>query len=158
MSSESWRAILNQALKANTRTAVLGIEIVRVLQELLPAQNHLLLIEAGSAPENVLGVLRRFQPEFVLLIDAAQLDVPSGTIGWIDWQMVDGMSASSHTLPFSALAHYLRQEYGCTVALLGIQPTTSDLCSNLSVQAQAAKTAVVNAFAEAVELKLPQAR
>ena len=40
-------------------------------------------MEAGPAPENFTGPLRRFRPDLVLLVDAAQMDAEPGTIGWL---------------------------------------------------------------------------
>lgn len=82
---------------------------------------NLLVIEAGAAPENFTGPLRRFQPDLVLLIDAADLDSTPGTIEWIDIQDADGLSASTHTLPPSVFATFLINELNCQVAVMGIQ-------------------------------------
>lgn len=83
---------------------------------------HVVVIEAGVAPENVTAELRRFAPHIVILIDAAQMDAAPGAVNWIDWDSTTGMSASSHSLPLSMLARYLTLEIGCAVHLLGIQP------------------------------------
>jgi hydrogenase 3 maturation protease len=85
---------------------------------------ELLVIEAGMAPEAFTGPLRRFAPDLVLMVDAAQLGEPPGTVRWFDWPEAEGLSASTHTLPPSVLAQYLVRELRCTVVLVGIQPTT----------------------------------
>ena len=101
-----------------------------------------LLINGGSAPENVTGALRRFHPDLVVLVDAAQMDEDAGTIRWLDWQQTRGLSASTHSLPPYMLALYLNHELGCEVALLGIQPQTNQVDQPLSlVAAQAAAEA-----------------
>jgi hydrogenase 3 maturation protease len=100
--------------------------------------SHVLVIEAGQAPENITADLRRFQPQVVLLIDAAQLDAGPGDIVWIPWETTSGMSASSHSLPLSMLARYLTLEFACTVHLLGIQPAWNEPGAHLSTAVQAA--------------------
>lgn len=92
----------------------------------------LLVIEAGAAPENFTGPLRRFHPDLVLLVDAADFDELPGSLAWIDWQDADGMSASSHTLPPSLLVKYLMGELGCRFGMVGIQPQHLEFTEPLS--------------------------
>jgi hydrogenase maturation protease HycI len=101
-----------------------GVALARAMQEQYNSngRDDVLVIEAGPAPENCSGLLRRFRPDLVLLVDAAYLDARPGTVRWLDWQDTVGFSASTHTLPLHLLATYLTSELGCEVALLGIQP------------------------------------
>lgn len=82
----------------------------------------LLLVEAGLAPENFTGVLRRFAPDAVLLIDAAQMGMAAGAVDCVNWQDSEGYGASTHTLPPSTIADFLVREMGCRVSIIGIQP------------------------------------
>ena len=100
--------------------------------------SNLLILEGGPAPENQTGTLRAFQPDLVLFIDAAHLEEAPGTIQFIPLESIDGMSASSHSLPLSMLARYIIQELGCQVEVLGIQPAQNEICSELSSLVQAA--------------------
>jgi hydrogenase 3 maturation protease len=90
-------------------------------------------MDAGHAPENSTAELRRFAPETVLLIDAAAMDEPPGTIRCIDMEEMDGMSASTHSLPLSLLARYLTLDLKCEVTLLGIQPQSNDVGEGLTL-------------------------
>jgi hydrogenase 3 maturation protease len=99
---------------------------------------NILVIEGGLAPENNTGAIRAFRPDLVLLIDAAHMDEPPGTIQWIPLDVIDGMSASSHSLPLSLLASYLNGDLGCDVVVLGIQPEQNELDSELSLSVRAA--------------------
>ncbi len=100
--------------------------------------DNLLIIEGGPAPENVTGQIRAFHPDLVILVDAAHIDEPPGAIQWIPLESIDGMSASSHSLPLSMLASYLTAEIGCEVSVLGIQPAQNEIGSNLSPSVQTA--------------------
>jgi Ni,Fe-hydrogenase maturation factor len=42
------------------------------------------------------------------------------------------MSASTHSLPLSLLARYLKLELSCTVAILGIQALSNEVGENVS--------------------------
>jgi hydrogenase maturation protease HycI len=106
-----------------------GVMVVRGLsgRENRAGRETLLLIDAGTAPENHTGALRRFQPGLVLLIDAAQMNLAPGEIrafdaAALDSGMIDGFSASTHTLPLSLVTQYVTAELGADVLLIGIQP------------------------------------
>ena len=117
-----------------------GLMVARALldDERVASASHLLIVDGGPAPENHTGKIRAFQPEFVLFIDAAQMDESPGTIQWIPLDAIDGMSASSHSLPLSMLARYLTLEIGCEVAVLGIQPGQNEISAELSPPVHAA--------------------
>jgi len=135
---------LNQQ-SAKQRTAIVGIgNLLRsddaagilVARGLMNSQslldsNIVLVIDAGQAPENRTADLRRFAPKVILLIDAAEIGEMPGTIHWIEVDELEGMSASTHTLPLS-IAQYLTLELNCKIALLGIQPKSNDIRETIS--------------------------
>jgi hydrogenase 3 maturation protease len=92
-----------------------------------PALFSLLVVEAAHAPENCIGAIRRFAPALVVLVDAAEMGDPPGTIRWLDWRDADGLDASTHALSASMLARYLIAELFCEVAVIGIQPQDTSL-------------------------------
>jgi hydrogenase 3 maturation protease len=103
----------------------------------------LYIVEAGLSPEAFTGPLRRFQPELVVLVDAAELGEPPGSVAWFDWFQADGMSASTHTLPPTVLAQFLMREIGCAVILIGIQPKCLALESGISKEVKRAVHQVI---------------
>ena len=165
ISNNSWQISLSQLLQQLTsesgeppRVAIVGIGnqmrnddaagmlVAREIQHRAQAADagHLLIIQAGHAPENVTGELRSFAPNLILLIDAAEMgDVP-GAICWIPIQSIEGMSASTHSLPLSMLARYLTLDLNCMVAIIGIQPKSNDFGEIVSAE-------VSNAIDEIVE-------
>lgn len=168
MSNPSWltqmQASLNRLKQAKTtpRIALLGvghplngddaagIAIARALSAALPAQEHVQVLEGGSAPENQTGPLRAFGPDLVVFIDAAQMDAEPGAVRWLDWRDTTGLSASTHTLPPYVLAKFLVAELGCEVVLLGIQPARNAIAAPLSDTMQAAVDAVTRALTAAL--------
>ena len=106
--------------------------------------DRVLIIEAGHAPENRTGELRRFAPDLVLIVDAADMGEPPGTIQWIPEEFIDGMSASTHSLPLSILARFLRMDLPCSVAVLGIQINANEIGENMSGQVLQAVHEVVD--------------
>jgi hydrogenase 3 maturation protease len=122
-----------------------GAFVARVLNDQKQAVNgshqliyDLLVIDAGQAPENITGDLRAFRPGMILFIDAADMGEAPGTIRWIAMDEIDGMSASTHRMPISMLAGYLELELGCDIVLLGIQPASTEMGEELSVQVRSA--------------------
>ena len=120
-----------------------GVTVARALQTLIATSDRadrssaVLVIDAGPVPENHTGVLRRFRPDLVLLIDAAQMDGSPGTVRWVAWQNTSGFSASTHTLPPYILADYLTAELGGEIVLIGIQPADTSIGGPLSPAVQA---------------------
>jgi hydrogenase maturation protease HycI len=153
MSLPSWANSLSQTLNRLSeerplRLALLGIghELrgddaagLAVAAGIRPfVRENFLVIEAGHAPENHTGTVRRFAPTLVLLIDAAQMNEAPGTIRWLDINDITGMSVSSHTLPLHMLARFLQAELGCEVAFLGIQPADTTLGVGVSPKVKTA--------------------
>lgn len=162
---DTWKASLNQLLNQRRvelgrlpRIAVLGVGnswrsedaagllVARALStcECAAHPDRFLSIEAGPAPENRTAELRKFTPEVVLIIDAAEMGETPGTIRWIAAEEIDGMSASTHSLPLSMLAHYLELELDCDIRFLGIQVGSNEVGETVSAKVlQAVHEAVV---------------
>lgn len=126
-----------------------GIAAVRALLPRLAGQEHVLVLDTGAAPENYTGPVRRFRPDLIVLIDAAQMNEPPGTIRWLDWTETDGLSASTHTLPPFVLAKFLISDLHCDLGLVGIQPASNQMTDpiTLSPVVQAAIEEVVATIA-----------
>lgn len=170
MSKPCWQNSLTKKLRSlsqpdrSTRVAIVGIgnelrgddaagvRVARTLQSTAGADRDppLLIIDAGAAPENFTGLLRRFDPDLVLLIDAAQMNEAPGSIRWIAWQETSGLSASTHTLPLYMLSQYLVTELACDVALIGIQPQGNEFGASLSLEVQQA----VDEIVQTLEIRL----
>jgi hydrogenase 3 maturation protease len=80
-----------------------------------------LALDAGIAPENVGGALRRFQPDVVLMVDAADMGESPGAVRRLAEDQILGCSASTHTVPLGLVARYLSESLGCEVRVLGLQ-------------------------------------
>lgn len=133
-----------------------GSVVARLLIPHLSGRENVLVIDGGAAPENCTGPLRRFRPDLVLLVDAAQMDAPPGAVRWLDWSAIDGLSASTHTLPPSLLARYLVAETGCTLAVIGIQPAGNAFGAPLTPPVQAAVTEIVDVLRRELGREAPE--
>jgi hydrogenase maturation protease HycI len=80
-----------------------------------------LALDVGVAPENAGGVLRRFKPDVVLIVDAAHMAETPGALRRLLEDDILGCSASTHTVPLGLVARYLSESIGCEVRVLGLQ-------------------------------------
>ncbi len=81
-----------------------------------------------------------------MLVDAAEMGGRIGDVRWLDGEEIDGVSASTHTLPVSMLARFLQSELHCRVSLLGIQPGDTELGAEVSDPVELAVREVVAAL------------
>ncbi|MBZ0303057.1 MAG: hydrogenase maturation peptidase HycI, partial [Anaerolineae bacterium] len=150
MSNHSWDVSLQQAIrranKPRPRIAVVGIGhelrgddaagimIARGLQRV--SSPTLIVVDAGPAPENFTGLLRALAPDVVLLVDAAQMQEPPGTVRLLAIDGAQPDSASTHTLSLHLLANFLRATLDGDILLLGIQPEQDSFGTGLSSAVQ----------------------
>jgi len=132
MSDEScWDGIRN-ALAGAVRVAVIGIgdecspvdrlgmETARSLRDAgLPREGVFL---AGTVPESITAPVRRYRPDHILLLDAADMGVRPGTLAVVSPETIRGTLVSTHSLPLSAVMEYLAADTSAPVTLIGIQP------------------------------------
>jgi hydrogenase 3 maturation protease len=169
-SKNSWKEPLSKTLRKSCKVALVGVGqelrgddaagviIIRRLMDSppkttspsgTPATNgnspreELFLFEAGLLPEAAAGPLRRYQPEWVVFIDSAEMGEQPGTIRWLDPLQAEGFTGSTHTFPIGGLSKYLASELGCRVAILGIQPKNLEFDSPVSEEVERAMEEIV---------------
>jgi len=108
-----------------------GMEVVRRLRGVLKSPN-VFLVEGGVAPENFTSQIRRFKPSHVIFIDATDFGAEPGEVVMAEPEAITGEFVSTHTMPLSILAKYLREQTGAKIALLGIQPARAQMGSEMS--------------------------
>jgi hydrogenase 3 maturation protease len=133
----AWQEQLAHFLAGGHRFAVLGIgsvmraddaagsHIIRLLGKMVSSP-QLLLLDGAAAPENCTGVIRHFQPDRLLIIDAAHMGLSPGEAAIVNLTTTGGLPISTHRLPLPVLAGYLNQEAGCGLLIIGIQPATTE--------------------------------
>ncbi|ARB86791.1 MULTISPECIES: hydrogenase maturation peptidase HycI [Yersinia] len=81
------------------------------------------VIDGGSAPENVVHRIRALQPTRLVIVDAADMELPPGEIRIIDPERIAEMFImSTHNLPLNFLIDQLKEDIS-EVIFVGIQPT-----------------------------------
>lgn len=90
------------------------------------------VVDGGQMPEDYLSVIRRMQPDVLLLVDAAQMNLEPGEIRSLtEEDVATDFLVTTHSLPISFLLQDLRKSCG-TVVFLGIQPAHMDFCGALT--------------------------
>lgn len=95
-------------------------------------------IDGGQMPEDQLAVVRRMQPDVLLLVDAADMGAAPGAIAVLDEDDVAAnMLFTTHSLPLSFL---LKELKGCCgrVVFLGIQPAQLEFMGPLTPEVREA--------------------
>lgn len=118
-----------------------GPAVVQRLIRDFPPDEHILLIDAGHAPENILGVILRFRPEIVIFIDAIWMGEAPGNITMLAASDAEESGGSTHTVSLTMLSTYINSQTRAPVYILGIQPARVDFGKGIT-----------SPVAEAVEL------
>jgi hydrogenase 3 maturation protease len=143
----SWDQHLSETLRESLRLAFVGVgqelrgddaagvlTVRRLRQAVSDRSGTRLYFEAGPLPEASAGPLRRFRPDWVVFLDAADMGAAPGTIRWIEPDQIESGLTSTHTFPMGGFAEYLSAELGCRVAVLGIQPEQMEFDAPVSAQ------------------------
>jgi len=96
-----------------------GLRIVELLEG--RKLSDVLLLSTEIVPESYTSRIREFEPTHVLMIDAAHFEGKPGEGRIIPTQKIGGVTLSTHNLPLTIFADYIRNTLCSNVALLGIQ-------------------------------------
>jgi len=81
-------------------------------------------VNAATAPENFAGLVRRLHPEVLVLLDAADMGLPPGTLRRLDPAEIRTGDFGTHAPPLGQFAAYL-SDCAHRIVILGIQPATT---------------------------------
>ncbi|HUT80869.1 MAG TPA: hydrogenase maturation protease [Candidatus Bathyarchaeia archaeon] len=99
---------------------------IAVIEELEKAKlnSNVKLINAGPVPESFTGVIKREEPDFLIVIDAAQMDEAPGTIKIFSEKNVNSAyMVTPHKVSMTMYTKYLKNTLkNLTTIFIGIQP------------------------------------
>jgi hydrogenase maturation protease len=95
-----------------------------VLVDVLRDRTDLVLLDAGSYPQNYLGVIARQNPDSVIFVDGAELGLSPGDIRILGIHDVTDLGAGSHGFPLTVLMSQTTLMTHADVCLLAIQVAT----------------------------------
>ena len=94
------------------------------------------VVVAGQSVENALGVVRRLSLELLVVVDAAEMNLPPGSVRCLPLDQSERMLGSTHALPLPFLLSTVRDRVG-EIILVGIQPSDCSLGEGLTPAVQA---------------------
>ncbi|MFB6200412.1 MAG: hydrogenase maturation protease [Halorhabdus sp.] len=131
-----------------------GLELTRRLETRSGGDtDRLLFVAGGVAPENQTGVVRRFEPDWIVLVDAVDFGGEPGSGKWVDPDDLGGESFSSHKSTPAMLRTFLARETGATVALYGVQPADIDVGDGLTPAVDGRLDGLADALADTLGLR-----
>jgi hydrogenase 3 maturation protease len=96
------------------------------------------VIDGGATPENVMHSVRAEQPQRVLLVDAADMQLPPGAVCRIDEaQVADQFMINTHAIPLDFLIASLKETVA-HVTFVGIQPAVVEFYGDMTPAIRAA--------------------
>jgi hydrogenase 3 maturation protease len=101
-----------------------------------------------TAPENLTGEIRRFQPTHVVILDAADVGAAPGHIEVIPNDApTQNPTISTHSLPMKVFTDFLTKSIGCQAVVAGIQPATREFGRPVSAAVKRAAARLAAALA-----------
>jgi hydrogenase 3 maturation protease len=153
--------ILRKRLKNAERVAVLGIGselraddvagilVARRIKKLAAKKKNLTRFKVfigATAPENLTGEIKRFQPAHLIIIDSADLGTKAGKIKVMNPHDIGGISFCTHNLPIKVMTDYLLQSFNFQITIIGIQPKNLSIGSLPSKEVLGAVELLANAI------------
>ncbi len=124
-----------------------GVLVARKLKEKITNRSDILCIEGAEAPENFTSVIRRFNPNLLILVDAGALSLEAGSIRWLSTDDISG-GMGTHGLSLADFSLYLQQETECETGFLVIQAGKNDFGDPITLAVKRAIRRAVNALFE----------
>ena len=119
-----------------------GLEIAHQLNNHIQ-DARVLAIESESVPENYLDRIVAFNPSHILLLDAALLNLPAGTVQFMKSIPAVYSTISTHTLPLYLFTSYLQRIIDTQIGFLLIQPADITFGEGLSPEVHATAKRIV---------------
>ncbi len=95
-------------------------------------QNHILILNAGDRPENIIDDAIVIEPKRTIIIDAADFNGIPGEMRLIPESAVPDVIHSTHSFPLNVVSRLIAEDTGSEIYFLGIQHKSMALGEGLS--------------------------
>ncbi len=145
-SPSAWKGPIRREILAAKKILILGVgntskgddaagilcagKLKKLMSE--KARTRLKILLGHETPENTTGEIRKFHPNLVLILDAAQGQYNPGTVFIVEKDDIEDDGVSTHRISLALLVSYLEETIGCKVMVLGIQPLDLGLGEKIS--------------------------
>ena len=130
-----------------------GLIVAENLGRIVKASDKKFRIFVGAtAPENLTGEIKRFNPSHIIIIDSVDIKEKPGTIVVLTTDEIGGgVSFSTHKMPANILADYFSCSLGCDTIFIGIQPASIIFGEKISRQVLSAASEVASDIKRALK-------
>lgn len=106
----------------------------------------------STAPENLTGEIKRFDPTHLIIIDTADIKVKPGAVLLLKAEDLGaGVSFSTHKLPAKILIDYFTKSMKCDIVFIGIQPKSLKFGGRVSREVMSSVKEVASAIKKGVK-------
>jgi hydrogenase 3 maturation protease len=103
----------------------------KYLKEAKKESGKVIVIDCGTTPENYTSIIRKHNPDTLVLLDAADMGLSPGSYRIIPPEKIEVMHFSTHNIPLSVFISYVSECCG-EVLLIGVQTDKMDVGTVLS--------------------------
>lgn len=96
------------------------------------------IIDAGNAIENYVGIIEKFKPDKVVVIDAVDFGGKPGEIRTFKCEELQELTTSTHSFSLPLLLNHIHSRAGATCKVIGIQPGKIALYERMSLEVEKA--------------------
>jgi hydrogenase 3 maturation protease len=107
--------------------------------------NDFISVPCGTVPENFAGVVEREKPGILILVDAAEMGLPPGSVRLLPKEKLNSATIGTHGIPLQQLALRLEKHAG-RIICIGVQPGKMRLGDKMSPPVVLAKKKVIEAI------------
>ena len=90
------------------------------------------LLDCGETPEHYLRDITAKQPDVLMLVDAARLGSPPGSVEILEPGDIGVTGLSTHNMSLGLFIKYIKQECDTDVFMLAFQPATREFGAEMS--------------------------
>lgn len=110
----------------------------------------MVVLDGGTVPENFTGLVKKANPSHIILIDAADMGKPPGSVKIIEKDEISQYNISTHAMPLSFLIKYLEHFTEAGIILVGIQPKEMELADTISPEVEESVASVMDILRELI--------
>jgi hydrogenase 3 maturation protease len=116
-----------------------------------------ILLDCEEVPENFLGKIAESKPNTILIIDAIDLGMSPGTVALLE-DKLECVSYSTHRASLQLFINCVKAETSADVLVLGIQPKSTEFCSETSDEVKESISLLRDIIPKALAIRRPSSQ
>ena len=159
-----WSIALKEKLQNAKKLVILGVgaELMQddlagptVTQALIKKygeiNNHLRIYSGYTNPENFTKDIREFEPDHVVIVDAANLNQVPGSIHDVPIEDINNYTLGTHKLSLIIMMKYLKEMIRCDFTFMAIQYKSIEFNGNMTQEAKVGVKQMIKTLSGIIE-------